>query len=59
MDSSWLMVDAWESSQSEWVRTALVLRELGKRLPRVDDHAIKVMMVSSSSPPQRLRLQRQ
>ena len=45
-DSSWLMVDAWECCQSEWTRTALVLRELGKRLPEVDGREVKVMMVS-------------
>ena len=45
-DSSWLMADAWECSQSGWTRTALVLNELGKRLPQIDGRTIKVMMVS-------------
>lgn len=45
-DSSWLMADAWECSQSGWTRTALVLNELGKRLPQIDGRTVKVMMVS-------------
>lgn len=44
-DSSWLMVDAWECCQSEWTRTAVVLRELGNRLPEIDGRKVKVMMV--------------
>jgi hypothetical protein len=50
-DSSWLMVDAWECSQSAWTRSALVLRELGKRLPQVDGRKVKVMMVSAHVDP--------
>ena len=50
-DSSWLMVDAWECSQSDWTRSALVLRELGKRLPQVGGRKVKVMMVSAHVDP--------
>ena len=49
-DSSWLMVDAWECSQSEWTRTALVLRELAHRLPAIEGRRVKVMMVRLCAP---------
>lgn len=39
------MVDAWECSQPDWTRTALVLESLAERLARIDGRAAKVMMV--------------
>ena len=44
-DSTWVMVDCWECSQPAWTRTALVLKELSKRLPTIEGQKIKVMMV--------------
>lgn len=47
-DSDWILVDAWESAQMEWVRTVLVLGSFRERLDALGYSEVRVKLVAGA-----------